>query len=84
MAGNNSLNKQKEKLMMELENNLVKLEEALPSLKDSLDMLQEGDGKYPYWNGVNAINSIKNGLTQCQYDLELVKNIRECQSAIKK
>ena len=84
MASNNSLNKQKDKLIQDLNDNIAKLEVSLDSLKESVDELQNGNGKYPYWNGENAVSLIKNALSQYNYDKSLVNNIKDCQGAIKK
>lgn len=83
MASNNSLNKQKDKLVQDLEDNIVKLEKSLKELKESIDKLQTGDGKYPYWNGNNAFTIIKGALSQYNFDSALVENIKDCQGAIK-
>lgn len=83
MASNNSLNKQKDKLIQDLNDNITKLDNSLDSLKESLDELQNGDGKFPYWNGSNAITVIKSALTQYNFDKALVNNIKDCQGAIK-
>ncbi len=81
---NNNINKQKDKLVVDLENNIKKLDDALDSLKVSVDQLQKGDGKFPYWNGSNACTVLKTTLTQYQIDKSLLKNIRECKGSIKK
>ena len=84
MAKNNNSVKQKDKLVLDLESQMDRLDEALKSLKGSIDVIQKGNGKFPYWNGSNACIIIKNTLTQYQTDKELLKYIKECKSALKK
>jgi hypothetical protein len=79
----NSLYKQKEKLVKDLDTNINKLDEALSSLKKSLDDMQVGDGKFPYWNGGNAYSIIKNALSQYDTDMVLLDYIKSCQGSIK-
>lgn len=76
--------KQKEKLVSDLDVQLSKVENALASMKKSIDVLQSGNGKFPYWNGSNAYSIVKTALTQYQNDLNLIRNINECKAKIKK
>lgn len=80
----NSLYKQKEKLVKDLDTNITKLDEALSSLKESLDKMQDGDGKFPYWNGNNACVTLKNAFSQYRVNIDLLPKIKECQASIKK
>lgn len=78
------LNKQKDKYLKDLDLQVHKIEDALVSLKKSLQEIQVGDGKFAYWNGSNACSTIKTALTQYSSDLELLKVVAECKSKIKK
>ena len=84
MAKNNNSNKQKDKLVQDLENQISRLDEALKSLKDSVNTIQKGNGKFAYWNGNNAYTMIKTTLTQYETDKALLQLIKECKGAIKK
>jgi len=84
MAKNNNSNKQKDKLVLDLETQMSRLDDALKSLKESVDVIQKGNGKFAYWNGSNACTVIKNTLTQYQTNKELLQYIKECKSALKK
>lgn len=81
---NKSNNKQTEKLLSDLDSCVNKLESALESFKESVDKIQEGDGKFPYWNGANACNVMKNAVTQYNNNVSLLQHIKKCQSSIKK
>lgn len=76
--------KQKDKLIYDLDMHVSRIEKALASMKKSIDELQVGNGKFPYWNGTNACNVLKTSLTQYQTDVGLLINIAECKSKIKK
>ena len=76
--------KQKEKLINDLETQISKIDKALTSMKKSVDDLQVGNGKFSYWNGSNACLMVKNVLMQYNTDKELLKNLSECRSKIKK
>ena len=45
MAKNNNSVKQKDKLVLDLESQMDRLDEALKSLKGSIDVIQKGNGK---------------------------------------
>ena len=77
-------NKQKEKLIQELNKHIGRIQDSLNSLKESVDTLQEGDGDTPYWNGNNAYSAIRNVLVQYEMDSTLLRYIQECQGSIKK
>ena len=78
------LNKQRNRIVRDLDSNVKDLEKALNSFITSLNDLQVGDGKYPYWNGTNACVTVKNALAQYRTNAALLQKIKECQSAIKK
>jgi ABC-type enterochelin transport system substrate-binding protein len=82
MAGKGN-NKQAAALVQDLDKQIQKLEEALKSLKESVDAIQVGDGKFPYWNGGNAYSIIKNALSQYDTDMVLLDYIKSCQGSIK-
>ena len=82
MANNNA--KQKDKLAQDLEVSIAKLDGALKSLKLSVDQIQKGDGKYPFWNGANACSVMKSTLALYQTNHSLLQRIKECRGAIKK
>lgn len=84
MAKNNNNAKQKDKLVLDLEAQMARLDESLKSIKESVDVIQKGNGKFAFWNGNNACIVIKNILTQYQTDKELLQYIKECKSALKK
>lgn len=81
MANNN---KQKDKLVQNLDTQIKKIEEALESLKKSAMEIQNGDGKQPYWNGNNAQSILKTTLSQYEMDKDLLSYIQECKESIKK
>lgn len=81
MASKN--NKQKEKLVEDLDMQLNKIENALQSLKDSVNTFQKGDGKQPYWNGANAYNFTKNSLAYIDNSSALLKYLTDCRKSIK-
>ena len=76
--------KQKEKYLSDLDVQMHRIDDALVSLKKSLQEIQVGDGKFAYWNGKNACTTIKTALTQYNADVELLKLVAECKSKIKK
>ena len=82
MAKKNS--KQKDKLAEDLDVSIAKLDGALKSLKRSVDLIQKGDGKYPFWNGTNACSVMKTTMTLHQTNISLLQRIKECRGAIKK
>ena len=82
MAKNNS--KQKDKLAQDLDASIAKLDGALKSLKLSVDVIQKGDGKYPFWNGTNACSVMKTTLTLYQTNHSLLQRIKECRGSLKK
>ena len=79
MANNNK----KDKLFDDLVSTMKKADDALESLKASVDTLQNGDGNFPYWNGSNAHSILKNTLTQYYIDKSLLENISNCKLSSK-
>lgn len=80
----NNQKKQKDKLIQDLDVQIHKIEGALTSLKGSVEELMAGDQHTPYWNGNNACSLFKNLLTQVDVDQNLLQDINECKSLIKK
>lgn len=75
--------KQKEKLVCDLDEQIAMILEGLTSMKKSIDEIQNGNGKHPYWNGSNAYSVLKTALTQYETNLDLIGKIQECQEKIK-
>ena len=84
MAKNNNNNKQKERLIHELDVNIDKVQDTLAAFREAIDKIQNGDGETSYWNGSNACSIIKTALTQYEVDVSLLSHIKECKEAIKK
>lgn len=76
-------NKQKEKIISDYELQVRKIDTALKSLKDSLNTIQEGNGKEPYWNGNNAYNTIKSALGYVDNCTVLLDYLNQCKESIK-
>lgn len=81
MASKN--NKQKDKLVNDLDAQLKKIDNSLKSLKDSMQVLQEGTGNKPYWNGSNAYNFVKSTLGYIDNDTTLLNYLTDCKKNIK-
>ena len=80
----NTSNKQKDKLIEDLDKELEKLNSSLGSFQKAIEAIQNGDGKDPYWNGENACNIIKNSLSQLYMDYDLLNHLCQCKTSIKK
>lgn len=80
---NKKNNKQKEKVIKDFELQIKKIETALDSLSGSVNLLQNGDGEQPYWNGSNAYNELKKVLAYIDSNMVLVKYLNECKDSIK-
>lgn len=83
MAKTNNKDKQNSKLITNLDDQISKLKICLGEIKDTLNIIQKGDGS-PYWNGTNAYNIIKNAMGQVDNDKILVDYINKCRQSIKK
>ena len=86
MAGKKGIanNKQKDKLIEDFDKELEKLNKSLGYLQSSINAIQTGDGKEPYWNGENACTVIKNSLSQLYSDYDLLNRLCQCKMSIKK
>ena len=82
MANKNNV-RQKEKLFQDLESRIDKMNTSLDSLKESIDMIQMGDGISPYWNGNNACSVLKSLTTQYDANKALIQYIIECKGSAK-
>jgi len=79
----NSVGKQKDKLLLDLSSQKEKIEKYLSSLKNTLLLIEEGDG-VPYWNGENAYQVINNIHSYISKGYDLLEMIHECESSLKK
>lgn len=69
---------EKDKLVEELNGKVREFEDALSNLKKNLDLIQEGNGNDPYWNGNAACGGLRLLLQQLDYDTTLLENVKEC------
>ena len=79
----NSNEKQKDKILLNINVQKDKIGNALSSLKESLAMIQEGNKDQPYWNGENAYSIISQLLSYVDNGYELLDRIDECQKELK-
>lgn len=84
MAKKNTSDKQNSKLISNLDNQIDKLKSELSEISDTINQIQKGNGKTPYWNGTNAYNIVKNALGQIDNDKVLLDYIVKCRKSIKK
>ena len=70
------------KLSIELKTEIKKVTNALSQLETDVHIIQTGDAKGSYWNGLNAYNVIKNSLLQIDQNNDLLKNLNKCSAYI--
>ena len=81
MAGN-TVEKHKDKIILDISIQKEKIGSALSSLKESVLKMQEGDGT-PYWNGEHAYHNIANVLSYIDSSYALLDTIEDCQKQLK-
>ena len=72
-----------EKMIVSLIDDTKKIKNALSQLETDVAILKTGDANGPYWDGSNAYQCIKTSMTQIEYDVDLLKNIKKCINYLK-
>lgn len=65
-------------LAEKLNSEVDKFRKSLNKLEKDINLLQEGDGTKPYWNGENAYNWTMSCLAHIDHDKELLKHLEKC------
>lgn len=76
-------NDEKKELALEIETEVLKLQNSLNSLKESLIQLQSGDESGLYWNGESALKMNKSLMGHLEHDFVLLDNLKKCSDYIK-
>lgn len=80
----NTMDKQKEKIILDIAVQKEKIEKSLELLKEAVIRIEKGDGDTPYWNGENAYNTISDILSFIDKSNLLLDSIDECEKSLKK
>ena len=65
-------------ILLELETELLKANNALEKLEQSIEKIQTGDKKGPYWNGGNAYQTISSCAGHIDHDRYLLCELDGC------
>ncbi len=65
------------KMITDLTNDTKKIKNALSQLETDAAVLQTGDANGPYWNGSNALHTVKSCLSNIETDKEILKNLEK-------
>ena len=66
------------KLFEDLTHEIDNLQKNLDLLKEDVDAIQHGNGNDPYWNGENAVDTIKNIVKYIDVNNSIVSILNDC------
>ena len=66
------------KVITDINKEVEFLKSCLDKLSDDINVLQNGDGKNPYWNGESAVEMVKNISKYIDVNYSIVDGIMNC------